>query len=152
MTAPVHARVSAVRTLADGLTTYQRGFEAALSSARSGVTRAQADLQVATARSQAEFDRAAREAQARKAELEQCRENCQAAAQAHARTVVARDQAQRRWERHKQALARVERAAAELRSTLRAIEASSGQAIPRGRSHIQQYAAILEQYLARGAA
>jgi hypothetical protein len=154
MSAPVHARVAAVRALADGLTTYQRAFEAAIASARSDLARAQAELQASTALSQTAFDRAAREEQARRAELDRSERgpDRDGLAQVHARAVVARDEAARRWERHKQALAKVERAGADLLSTLRAVEASSSQAIPRGRAHVQKYAAILEQYLARGAA
>jgi chromosome segregation ATPase len=151
MVAPVDARVAAVRTLADGLTTYQRGFESALASARSDLSRAQAEFQQATARRQTAFDRAARDVQARKVELDRCRANYDGLARAHAEAVVARDLAKRRWEKQKQALAKVERAASDLLSTMRTIEAASGQAIPRGRKHIQEYAAILDEYLRRGA-
>jgi|GEM_PF-5010165 len=151
MTAPVEARVAAVKTLAAGLTTYERGFEAALASARSDINRAQAEFQQATARCQTAFDRAAREAEARKAELDRCRENCDGLARAYSRAVVLRDECKRRWEKHRQALAKVEASAGDLLSTMRTVEASSGQAIPRGRGHIQEYARILEGYLQRGA-
>jgi multidrug resistance efflux pump len=151
MAAPVEARVAAVRTLAMGMTTYQRGFEAALASAHSDINRAQAEFQQATARSRTAFDRATREAQARKAELDRCPENCEGLAHAHARAVVVRDECERRWERHHRALAKVESAAGDLLPAMRAIESSSGQAIPRGRKHIQKYAVILEEYLQRGA-
>jgi hypothetical protein len=151
MAAPVEARVAAVRMVSDGLTTYERGFEAAVASARSDLNRAQAEFQQATARSQTAFDRAAREAEARKLELDRCQANCDELARAHALAVVVRDQARSGWEKHKQALAKIERGAGELLSTMRAIQASSSQAIPRGRKHIQEYGNILEQYLGRGA-
>lgn len=151
MAAPVEARVAAVRALADGLTTYQRHFEAALASARSDLNRAQADFQVSTARSQTAFENAAREAEARRLELDRCRENCEGLARAYRQAVVVRDECRRRWEKHKQAAAKVERAAADLLSTMRTIESSSGQAVPRGRKHIEEYSVILNQYLRRGA-
>ncbi|WP_121252282.1 hypothetical protein [Solirubrobacter pauli] len=140
-----------MRTLADGLTTYQRGFQAAIASARSDMTRAVADFQVATARSQASFDRAAREAAAREAELARCTERCEDLARAHARAVVHRDECRRHRDRHKQALAKVERAAEDLLATIQAVEGAAGQTIPRGRKHIQEYATILDQYLQRSA-
>jgi hypothetical protein len=140
-----------VRTLATGITTYQRSFEAALASAHSDVRRAQAEFQQATARSRTAFDRATREAQARKAELDRCPENCQGLARAYAQAVVRRGECQRRWEKHQRALAKVEGAAGDLLATMRTIESSSGQAIPRGRRYIQEYAKILEEYLQRSA-
>jgi multidrug resistance efflux pump len=151
MAAPVDARVAAVRTLAAGMTTYQRGFESALSNARSDLNRSQAEFQQAVVRSRTAFDRASREAQARKAELDRCTENCGGLARAYADAVVVRDECERRWKRYRQAAAKVERAAADLLSTMRTIESSSGQAIPRGRRHIQEYAQILDEYLRRGA-
>ena len=151
MAAPVDARVAAVRALADGLTTYQRAFEAALASGRSDLSRAQADIQVREARANIAFDRAAREEEARKAELDRCRENCGGLAQAHAQAVAHRDQCERRWQIHRQARSKIERAGAELLSSMRAVESSTGQALPRGRRYVQEYASILEGYLARDA-
>jgi chromosome segregation ATPase len=151
MAAPVEARVAAVRSLADGLTTYQRGLEAALAGARSDLNHAQADFQQRTARCQTAFERASREAQARKADLDRCAKNCGGLAQAYANAVVLRDQCERRWQKHRQALTKIEGAATELRSSMRTIEASSSEAIPRGRKYVQDYASILDQYLHRGA-
>jgi len=151
MAAPVEATVADVRTLGDGLTTYERAFEAALASARSDLNRAQAEFQQRTARKQTEFERAARAADARKEELDRCEKNCGELERAYAKAIVLRDEAKRRWEKHKQALAKVESSAAELLSTISTIKGSSGQAIPRGRRQIQQYAATLDQYLKREA-
>jgi hypothetical protein len=151
MAAPVEARVAAVRSLAAGLTTYQRAFEATLASARSDLNRAQADFQAREARAKIALDRAAREEEARRAELERCRENCGGLAQAHASAVARRDRCAREWQVNRQARDKVERAGAELLSTVRTIEGSTGQAIPRGRHYIQEYASILETYLAREA-
>lgn len=151
MAAPVEARVAAVRTLADGLTTYQRGFEAALAGARSDLNQAQADFQLRTARCQTAFDRASREAQARKAELDNCAENCEGLARAYANAVVVVDRCERRWQKHRQALTKIEGAATELQSSMRTIESSSAEAIPRGRKYVLEYASILDQYLHRGA-
>jgi hypothetical protein len=151
MAAPVEARIAAVRSLADGLTTYQRAFEAALAGARSDLNRAQADFQAREARAKIAFDRATREEEARRSELDRCRENCGGLAQAHARAVAHRNQCERDWQINRQAKDKVERAGAELLSSMRAIQSSTARAIPRGRHYAQEYESILQGYLAREA-
>ena len=151
MGSPVDARVSAVRTLAHGLTTYERGLQSAIASARSDLNRACADMELRTAQAQTAFDRAAREAEARQAELDRCAENCSRLAHACRQAIIVRDECKRRWEKHKRALPLVQRAAADLLAIIRTIEARSADTIPRGRQHIQDYATILEDYLRRTA-
>jgi chromosome segregation ATPase len=150
MTDPVHARVSAVKEIHHGLASYDRAFATALSSARADVNRAHAEMQLVVADSQRQLLAAERRTAMAQAELARCQEGCGALEQAVARARVQQADAQRRLERNRKAQAHLERAVAELSSTIRAVEASTGELVPAGRKFVQGYAEILSEYLASG--
>lgn len=143
----VHARVGAVNEIGHGLASYGKATAAALSSARTDLNRAQAEFQLAVADSQRQLRAAERRTEMAAAALARCREGCGGLAQALARAQAEQQAAQRRHERKCQAQARFERAAADLSSTLRTIEASAGELLPAGRAFVQEYAQMLTEYL-----
>jgi chromosome segregation ATPase len=146
----INARVSAVTEIGHGLASYRKGLAAALSSARLDLNRADAELTMAVVKSQRDVLEAERRTEMACSELRRCREGCGALEEQLRRARAAQLAAQSRHDRHRQAQARVERAAAELRSSLQTIERSADELIPAGRRFVQEYAAILTEYLKTG--
>lgn len=143
----VHARVTAVTEIGHGLASYGKGFAAVLASARRDVNRCQAEFQLAVADSQRHYRAAERRTGMAAAALAQCSEGCGALERDLAEARVAEQEAQRGVERTRQAQARFDRAAAELYSSMRTIEATANEAVASGRKFVQEYAETLTDYL-----
>jgi chromosome segregation ATPase len=143
----IHARVSAVKEIEHGLTSYGKSLNAALASARTDVNRAQAEFQLAVVDSQRRLLAAERRTEMAAADLARCREGCEALEQALARARVEQQEAKRRADGNRQAQARFERASTDLYSTLRTIETSANELVPAGRKFVKEYAEMLTEYL-----
>ena len=149
MTAPVQARIKAVKDLAHGLATYERALDTAVASARSDLNRASAEFQVAVADSYRRLNAATHRVEGLRLELARCRAGCEGIASALARAELERQDCERRLAGNRQAEARFERAASELQSSLGAVRSAADGTIPAGREAIRDYAEILTDYLGR---
>jgi hypothetical protein len=152
MAAPVQARVQAVKDLAHGLATYERALGAAVASARSDINRAGAEFQVAVADSYRRLNAATHRVEGLRMDLARCERGCEGIASALGRAEVERQECERRVARNRQAEAQFHRTASELLSSLSAVRSAADATIPAGREAIRDYAEILTDYLARGAA
>jgi hypothetical protein len=145
----VRARMRAVVEVNHGLSAYGRAVDQACGSARSDLTATAAQFQAAVADRQRLLAQATQRREMIAAALRQCRENCEPIAQDLARAQVIEQDAQGAFARSKQAQARFERIANELRSSLQTFEQSVTQLVPAGRSFVGDYAESLEAYLRR---
>lgn len=146
----IRARVSAVKRMAHGVASYGRSQDAACTSARGDLNRAAAEFQSAVADSQRRLNAAHHRTDMAAADLAGCRENCEPLRRQLAEAQVAEQEAARRHQASQRALARFERASAELRSSMGIAQAAAQQLVPAARAHIQEYAEILTDYLRTG--
>ncbi len=145
----VNARVGAVKEISHALATYERSLATALSSARSETQKAAATFQLAVAESHRRLRASERSTQEAVAELARCREGCEGLAHELARARAAEQAARQHLELTRRAEAKFQRAATDLLSTMRTIEASAAEHAPAGRRSVLEYAEILTDYLKR---
>jgi chromosome segregation ATPase len=143
----VHARVSAVKEIANGIATYGRSLNAAVTSARADLNATGAEFQAAVAGSQRGLAAAERRTDAASDALACCRERCEPLQQELAEAKVAQDEARRRHERNRQAQAEFDRVASELISSMGATRIAAETMVPKARQHVQEYAETLTNYL-----
>lgn len=146
----IHARVAAVRDLGHGVAAYGRGVETALQAARSDLNATSARFDTAVVRSEQRWRAAQRATAQARAALAACVEGCGGLAAAVARCQAAELAAQRTHERNQRARQRFDRAASELLSSMRSIEASTTARVTPARRDIQAYAETLTVYLQTG--
>ena len=146
----IHARVMAVRDLSHGVAAYGRGVETALQAARSALNNTSTHFETAVVRSEQRWRVAQRATAQARAALAACVEGCGGLAAAVARCQAAEVAAQRTHDRNRRARERFDRAASELLSSMRAVEASTTARATPARRDIQMYAETLSAYLQTG--
>jgi len=148
----VKARITAVKEIAHGLGTYNRGLQSAVASARSDLNAVTAEFQLAVVGSQRRLQAAQNSTRAAAAALAACRENCGSQQQALSRARVQEDLADREHQSNKQAQSAYERVARDLLATLRTVTANAAQQVPSARQNVLEYAETLTAYLRSGTA